>query len=201
VLVFGSFFTLFIAHSLFWHFGIFMSMGLSRVLNAVMPMFAIMGLCGFNFIQTFLTNKNAKTIVNTLLLSYLLIFPLTSNPAAINPKRNLMPEDNQIVAAQVAEMLKTKFPNHTYYLLHPQIGLSLDMDYFDTTKIKDFGKYWEQPLPENAILIWDSWFCVVDAGISLERISNDARLEKLNSFSTKDNWQFVVFKPKNRPPQ
>jgi hypothetical protein len=174
-------------------------MGLSRVLNAVMPMFALIGLCGFNFIQPFLTNKNAKIVVNTLLISYLLVFPLTSNPAAINPKRNLMLEDDQVVAAQIVDMLKTKFPNHTYYLLHPQLALSLDMDYFDTTKIKDFGKYWQQPLPENAILIWDSRFCVIDGGILLDKVMNDPRLEQLASFPTKNNWQFVIFKPKNSP--
>jgi hypothetical protein len=200
LLVFGSFFVLFVAHGLFWQFGIFMSMGLSRVLNAVMPMFAIIGLCGFNFIQTFLTSKNAKMTVNTLLISYLLVFPFTPNPAAINPQQNLMPEGDQIVATQIAEMLKTQFPNHTYYLLHPQIALSLDMDYYDKTKIRDFG-LWQQPLPDNAVLIWDSRFCVIDGGIGLDKVANDPRLERLESFQAKNDWSFVVFKLKNKTPQ
>ncbi len=200
LLVFGSFFALFIAHGLFWHFGIFMTMGLSRVLNAVMPMFALIGLCGFNFIQTFLTHNNVKKAVNTLLISYLLIFPMTSNPAAINPKQNLMPEDDQIVATQIAEMLKTKYPNHTYYVQHPQVILSLGLDYFDDTKIRGFGR-WQYELTENALLIWDSRFCVIDGGYTLEKVVSDSRLERLDSFPTKNNWQFVIFKPKKGPPQ
>ena len=195
-LIYGSFFALFIAHSLFWYYGIFMSMGLSRVLNAVMPMFALIGLCGFNWVQLFLKNDVAKKAVNTLLLSVLIVFPFTSNPAAINPKKSLMPEDNQVVAARIADVLKTKYPDHTYYLLHPQIALSLDVDYFDKNKIKDFGKYWQQPLPQNAILIWDSWFCVVDAGISLDAVDSDARLERITNLPAKNNWQFVLYRVK-----
>jgi hypothetical protein len=195
-LVYGSFFALFIAHSLFWYLGIFMSMGLSRVLNAVMPMFALIGLCGFNFLQTVLTNNKVKNAVNTLLISYLVIFPFTSNPAAINPKKKLMPEDNQVVAANIADFLKEKYPNSTYYLLHPQVALSLDVDYFDENKIKDFGKYAQQPLPKDAILIWDSWFCVVDAGISLDSVDKDVRLERVNNYRAKNDWQFVVYRVK-----
>ena len=195
-LIYGSFFALFIAHSLFWYYGIFLSMGLSRVLNAVMPMFALIGLCGFNFIQTLLRNKQVKMVVNSLLISMLLIFPLTSNPAAIRPKKNLMLEDNQEVAANIANFLKVQYPDHTYYLLHPQLALSLDVDYFDTTKIKDFGKYWKEPLPKNAILIWDSWFCVVDADISLDKVDSDPRLERINNYPAKNNWQFVVYRVK-----
>ena len=194
-LIYGSFFALFIAHSLFWYYGIFLSMGLSRVLNAVMPMFALIGLCGFNFLQTVLTNHKVKITLNTLLISYLLIFPLTSNPAAIKPKRNLMASDDQRVAAHIADVLKAKYPDHTYYLLHPQLALSLGVDYFDETKIKDFGKYWQQPLPKNAILIWDSWFCVVDADILLEKVEKDTRLEKIETYKSTNNWQFVLFKP------
>lgn len=195
-LVYGSFFALFIAHSLFWYYGIFLSMGLSRVLNAVMPMFALIGLCGFNFIQTYLRNEQIKRVVNALLISMLLIFPFTSNPAAIRPKKNLMLEDNQEVAANIAGFLKTQYPDHTYYLLHPQLALSLDVDYFDTTKIKDFGKYWKEPLPKNAILIWDSWFCVVDADISLDKVDSDPRLERVKNYPAKNNWQFVVYRVK-----
>ncbi len=195
-LVYGSFLALFIAHSLFWYYGIFLSMGLSRVLNAVMPMFALISLCGFNFLQTFLRNEQLKRAVNFLLISILLIFPLTSNPAAIRPKKNLILEDNQEVAANIAGFLKAQYPDHTYYLLHPQLALSLDVDYFDTTKIKDFGKYWKEPLPKNAILIWDSWFCVVDADISLDKVDSDARLERINNYPAKNNWQFVVYRVK-----
>ena len=199
ILVYGSFFALFIAHSLFWHFGIFLTMGLSRVLNAVMPMFALIGLCGFNFIQNMLTQQKVKTVVNTLLISYLLVFPLTSNPAAIKPKKNLMPENDQLVAAQIAEILKTRFPNHTYYLLHPQLALSLGLDYFDETKIRDFGKNWQGALSKNAVLIWDSRFCVIDAGIPLEKVENDPRLERFGTYQAENSWQFVVFKVKTTP--
>ena len=107
-----------------------------------------------------------------------------------------MPEDNQVVAARIADVLKTKYPDHTYYLLHPQIALSLDVDYFDKNKIKDFGKYWQQPLPKNAILIWDSWFCVVDAGISLDAVDSDARLERITNLPAENNWQFVLYRVK-----
>ncbi|MBL7813690.1 MAG: hypothetical protein JNL70_01705 [Saprospiraceae bacterium] len=200
ILVYGCFFALFIAHSLFWYFGVFMSMGLSRVLNAVMPLFALIGLCGFNFLATFITNEKGKTILKTVFISLLLIFPLTSNPAAINPKRKLMAENNQVVARQIAEVLKAKYPYHIYYLLHPQIALSLDLDYFDDTQVRDFGKYGQQPLPPNAILIWDSWFCVVDAGIPLEKVEKDTRLEKIEDVKAEKDWRFVVFKVKG-PPQ
>jgi hypothetical protein len=89
--VFLGFFSFFIAHSLFWYLGIFNSMGLKRVLIAVCPLMAIISLIGFNFLtnEIFINKRILKITSQCLLLVYILIFPFTANPAAINWKIEL----------------------------------------------------------------------------------------------------------------
>ncbi|MFA4851301.1 MAG: hypothetical protein WC868_01650 [Bacteroidales bacterium] len=60
LLVYGGFFAFLVAHSLFWYFGIFNSMGLKRVLICVIPFISLISLDGYNFITRILI----KNILN-----------------------------------------------------------------------------------------------------------------------------------------
>ncbi len=59
LLIFLGFLSFFIAHTLFWYFGIFNSMGLKRVLICIAPLISIISLKGFNFLtEEFFIIKN-----------------------------------------------------------------------------------------------------------------------------------------------
>lgn len=78
VLIYGGFLAFFVAHSLFWYFGIFNSMGLKRVLICVLPFIALIGLDGFNFLtEKLIMNKTAGRITGLIIIAYIVIFPFT----------------------------------------------------------------------------------------------------------------------------
>jgi hypothetical protein len=197
-LIFGSFFTFLIAHSLFWYLGIFLSFGLIRVMNAVMPFFALISLFGFNFFIHSIKNVKAQNIVKQLIIIYFIVFQAIPHPSSINWKTDLSLDEGQVFAKDAALFLKEKYPNHTYFYLHPQIPLTLNMDNFDKKKFRDFSGIRDSTnLKTNAIFVWDNLFCVLDAGIHLEEVMKNSKLEVVKSYETVNkSHQLVLFKVK-----
>jgi hypothetical protein len=193
LLIFGSFFTFLIAHSLFWYLGIFMSFGLSRVMNAVMPFFALIALYGFNFLIHSIKNIKVQKIVNQLIIFYFVVFQAIPQPSSINWKKDLSLDEGQVFAQQAALFLSEKYPNYTYFYLHPQIPLALNMDNFDKKKFRDFSGIRDSTnLTNNAIFIWDNLFCVLDAGIHFEEVMKNSKLEVIKSYETINKSHHLV---------
>jgi hypothetical protein len=200
LLIFGSFFTFLIAHSLFWYLGIFLSFGLIRVMNAVMPFFALIALFGFNFFINSIKNIKAQSIVKQLIIVYFIVFQAIPHPSSINWKTDLSLDEGQVFANQTAFFLKEKYPNHTYFYLHPQIPLALNMDNFDKKKFRNFSDVKDSiNLTSNAIFVWDNLFCVLDAGIHLEEVMKNPKLEIVKSYETiNKSHKIVIFKMKTQ---
>jgi hypothetical protein len=196
LLVYGSFWILFIAHTLFWYYGIFMSYGLGRVLNAVMPMFALIALQGFNFLTHLIKNTTIRYWFSIIIATYILIFPFTKHPSAINPDISLKLEADQKTGKQISDLIIQQFPDYVVYVLHPQVMLTLGYDIFDKNKIRDLRDVFIKPLAEKSIVVWDSRFGVIDGGISLENMKNETQLIEIQHFNTDNNFKFVIFKNK-----
>ncbi len=198
-LVFGTFFAIFVAHSLFWYFGICMSFGLIRVLNAVLPFFALISLFGFNSFLTIITNIKAQTIVKNLIITYFIIFQAIRHPSSIKWKSDLNIDDGQVLANQAAAFLREKYPNKTYFCIHPQIALTLDMDNFDKTKFRTFTDILDTTNVTNqSIFIWDNLFCKIDGRMSLEDAMKNPKLEIVKKWETPNkSHTFVVIKLKD----
>jgi hypothetical protein len=193
-LIHGTFWVLFIAHTLFWYYGIFMSYGLGRVLNAVMPMFALIALQGLNFVINIIKNKSVTRWFTMVLTAYILIFPFTHHPAAFNIHTSLKLESDQRIGVQIADMIKAQYPDYIVYVLHPQVMLSLGFDVFDKNKVRDLRDALNKPLAEKSIVVWDSRFGVIDAGIALEDMKKVPQLIEIQRFNTDNGFLFVVFK-------
>ena len=87
----------------------------------------------------------------------------------------------------------TNYKTYTYYYLAPYISMEMGIDHFDTLKRRDFiSLVNEKEIPENSLIIWDSWFAVTEMGISLEQLQQDERLKEIKSFSSAKS-KFVIF--------
>ena len=133
VLVFGGFWCFFVAHSLLWYLGIFNSMGLKRVLIGVMPLMAITMLYGFNFLTDDLLKKwhIPQKITKGAFLFYMLLFPFTNNPAAINWKKDMQLSMEQQAAIEIANFLDNNENDHRLMYAHPYLSEVLNIDHFD----------------------------------------------------------------------
>lgn len=195
VIVFLGFFAFFIAHSLFWYLGIFNSMGLNRVFIGVAPFMAIIAVYGYNLITEELT-KNKKPIriaLQSIILLLVLIFPFTSNPSAIDWKRDLSLSQDQKSAVLVAEFLEDyKSDEQKYFLTHPYLCEALDIDYFDKTINENLINY-KWSMKPGDLLIWDAWFSVVENGVQKEELDNTEDLEKLYDHSVTDGHRTIHY--------
>jgi hypothetical protein len=201
VLVLGGMAAFVVAHSLFWALGLFNSMGLMRVLVGIAPLAALVAAVGFETLGTLIqSSPKLQKIVQALVLTYVLIFPFTTNPAAIQWDRalHLLPE--QVLAEQVSAELEddTSAPRRYCYSA-PYLSIVLDVDHFDPAQRVRLDADFLTHLSPGDLVIWDSWFVPVEHHISQEQLDANNQLEHLFERSCDDhgrNIKFAVYRVK-----
>lgn len=196
ILVFLGFLSFFIAHSLFWYLGIFNSMGIIRVLIGVGPLISIISLTGFNFIteDAFKNKRIPKFITQGLIIAYILIFPFTFNPAAINWERDFNLSQDQRSAIQVVDFINQNMgPDHRFVFAHPYLSEVLKIDHFDDNKRLELTRDVINQIKPGDIIIWENWFAVVGQGVTKEYLDNNPELINLYNSSIKDKGREVLY--------
>lgn len=201
ILIYGSFAAVFVAHSLFWYLGIFNSMGLKRVLIGLMPLIAIIALNGYHFLTHEQLTK--RRIINyglrIILVVYVLVFPFTPNPAAVNWNKDFSLGADQVIVDEIAELVIADFPGYHLFYSDPYLSFALKIDPFDTTlhqSLIDFSN--AENIPENTLVIWDNWFSVIENGVTLDALHIKHDLEEISTYETKmygRNFKYVVLQP------
>jgi hypothetical protein len=185
LLIFLGFLSFFIAHTLFWYFGIFNSMGLKRVLICVAPLISIISLKGFNLItEDFFTTKNKiKPFVKGILILTIILFPFTKNKAAINWKKDLCLTEDQLSAIQVSGFLnKIPLSGHRFFFDSPYLCEGLKIDPFDENVKMELTKDVINQTVSGDIVIWDNWYAPTEHGVSKKFL--DSNSELINLFNT-----------------
>ena len=196
-LIYGYFFVLLIAHSLFWYLGIFNSYGLARVMNMVMPMFSIIVLLGYNYFTNFIQNVLLKKWTQRLLIVAFIFMPFTNNPAAIFFPKDFVKQPDQVLLSEAAPYINEHFEGYCIFYSNPCVFFYLNIDPFDSNQSQMLYKINEVPIPPKSVLIWDNLFSVIDHGVTLEKLQIDERFEEVKQFEDKvHNKRFVVFKMK-----
>ena len=195
VLLALGFLSFFIAHSLFWFLGIFGSMGLLRVFICVMPIIALVALKGYNFItETVLGQlKLPQLIFKALLIVCVIIFPFTSNKAALNFNRDFSISQEQLLVQQIADFsIKNYGTKHAYVCAHPYFSLALSIDSFDKTKMVDWNESNLLNLQSGSLLIWDSHFALIDLGVTKQIIDSDSSFVNIYNASKIDQGKEIL---------
>ncbi len=165
LIVFGFAAFLF-AHSLFWYLSIFNSMGLKRVLLGILPLICLIALRGFNFItDAFPANRNRiKVLMGSLVVLYVVIFPFTSNPAAIHWNKEMNLTKGQELAKAAAAFIQDNPVRKGAKLIYkvPYLSEVLDLDHFDGQRRIDLSEGCLSSLQKDDRIVWDSWFAPVE---------------------------------------
>lgn len=195
ILIIGGILSFFIAHTLFWGLGIFNSMGLKRVFAAISPLMAICCLYGFNTIEL-IPAKGIKIFIKISSMLYILIFPFSSNPAAVNWQKDLMLTDAQLAAIEVSSWIQANtIAQNRFIYTDPYLGESLQVDPFDTSKRLILSPQVIYELKAGDVIIWENWHAVVDYGLPLASLKTNSTLAEIHSFQ-KGKSRFVVFQKK-----
>ena len=196
ILIYGSFFVFFIAHTLFWYLGIFGSGGLNRVLISVMPLTAIIGLRGINFIsfEEKIKNKIIPITLKAVLIIYVLVFPFTPNHAALHLENDFSLAPDQLLSNDFAATIKEIYPEKKYYYEYTYFSESFGIDPFDKNLHDNIGSLEKLcNIPSKSVIIWDDWYAPVQAGVKLDDLRNDTINFSEKISIKKDSTQFVVF--------
>ncbi len=171
LLIYGSFIAFFIAHSAFWALGIFNSMGLGRILNSIIPLTAIIGFRGVEWI-TSTKNRLLNQIITCGILLFIVIFPFLGNPASLKWDKDLDLSPDQKLINEIIPELKKGSSGKLYLYSHPYIGMQLGIDPFDPSQRGKIAAI-KSPknLPRPTVIIWDSWFSPIEEGYTLESLT------------------------------
>lgn len=193
VLIFGGFFSYFVAHSLFWHLGIFNSMGLKRVLIAVAPLIALISIIGLNAITENLWIKNSiiKTIILWIFIIAVVLFPISGNKAGINWEDDFTLTKEQLLANEVADYLTVN--KNKYFYSNPYLSEVLNINHFNSTIRQELSFAAIENASVGDIFIWDSWYSIIENGISEETIVSEPTLQLVKSFKFKEEDKEIGF--------
>jgi glycosyltransferase involved in cell wall biosynthesis len=187
-LVYGIFAAYFIGHSAFWALGIFNSFGLLRVLVGVFPFMALISLEGLNA----LTRFGKSRILFYFALAIVMIYPFIGAKYSYKCKRDFSLKADQEAEWRLGDYVKQQYPDykkHVFYYEPPYLSVTLDINYFDTSKHKRLiNAFEENRFPDGSFLIWDDWFAPVEGKVTLDRVIQDGRFREIASFEEKDYW-------------
>ena len=165
----GSFFAYLFIHSFFWYKGIYGSLGLDRVMVAVVPCMGIMAVVGVQAFNIF----NAKWVQMPLMLA--LLFLVVKDPFHQYNFPLQYGEEEKFAAFASNYLVKNKLDNHKIYYGNAIIPLLLNKDVYSEQSCQAMWALYGQnhKIPSHAIAVWDSHYCRVDAGVPLKMLQND----------------------------
>ena len=191
-LIYGFFTVFFIGHSAFWALGIFNSMGLLRVMIGVMPLFAIIILHGMEYVIAPVKQFVWSRYVLYGLLAIMIIYPFTNNLYALHWKRDMVLKADQYADKELANFVHTNYAdyhNYEFYYEPCYISVLLKQNYFNAKEHKRLLSAFEtNQFADKCFIIWDDWFAVEEAKLTLEKIEQDGRFEKIKTFQRINYW-------------
>jgi hypothetical protein len=194
----GSFAAYFFAHVVFWRFGLFNSFGLPRVFVAILPVAAIVVAREWDLLV-----RRASPIVATLLTwtlaMALLSFALGDGATALRFHDLLTRREQQLAIDQAVARLRTVYatPGETppVYFSSPYVAFALDLDIMDQAFARSIKELTEGPPRPGALVVWDSWFSVVEQGVTreaLDRLPLDDRQVFVADGSSGERYEVVT---------
>jgi len=203
ILILACTFSVIVSHTLFWKFGLFKSFGLTRNLLTIAPFMSIIALAGMQGLWNLLPLNNS--ILKSLSISTVavcILFLYSGSSFTVKFPNDFQLNSLQLTAGEVAKFIETEYPR-TYMTYHyyPYLNVLRKQDPFEWQHHKRlFKEVIDNPLPGNAIIIWDDWFARMEGKVTLEMLHENEELEFVKTFNTNDHTgkkrTFAIFKTK-----
>jgi len=184
VIIAGSWLTYFAAHSFVWWRGIGGSLGLIRVIGAVIPLAALTALKGIQFVFEKIKNKKIAigVIVFLAVAQIFLFFNKNHFPTKADAIDKLITESSSFLK-------ENPQPGRVFYF-NPEFVFYLGLDPYDQTK-SSWG-VGDKMQPSNSmkfgdVLIWDAHFGPNEGRVSPDAVKNDKNLQLVKTFLPVEN--------------
>ena len=202
-LIYGISLAYFFAHTIFWWKGMGSSLGLIRVMAAIIPCSALICLRGFNLITVPFLKKN-KFIEWGIVIAVSFYIILNCFRCDYFPYKL---DGEQAVIKEAGEWYKSSlFTHKKVYYLYPLLAHQLNVDPFNSDKVGELWglypsikQYGMTCIPDSTLIIWDAHFGPNEAKIPLETIMSDPNFQFVKAFrpkvqfTTLGGYPFEVF--------
>lgn len=180
ILAGGSFLIYYAAHSYSWWSGKGNSLGLLRVITAVLPAAAIISHAGYSLICNYLKRLKFPTVIITLVVLILLVH------SAVIYRYPIAPYAEEKVISQASKWIKDNgLANKKLYYYHNLFAMFLNKDPMNEDEGKmmiHFTSIKPDQIPIGALLAWDAHFGPNEGGIPIETILSDSTFKLLKIF-------------------
>jgi hypothetical protein len=206
LLVFAPFLVYLFAHVLFWWKGIYGSLGLVRVIAAVMPLGVIICLTGFSFITNYmhkwirigLAAIFAFGVIASPFSQYYYPFKLDAESLVIKQAAGWLQENHNVEGIS------------NIYYLHPFLTYSLGNNIF---REGNFKEMWHlnaknpEEVEASSLVVWDSHYGPNEGKVSLESLLFNPHYKLLKSFIPEQeiwtlgghSYQVLIFEKLSSP--
>ena len=180
-LLYLPFYAYFLSHVFFWATGTGHSLGMARVMLALVPLGALIALEGLALLWALLPEAwgRARWVLPGLVAAYIAVFPFSGNPAGLKLPRDLELQPDQALAKSAVAWLEGQgtLPK-PLYVSHPSLAMFAGLDPFDSTDVQTLRPLLKG-VPQGSILVWDSWFSVKEDGCEANYWEVEANLYSL----------------------
>lgn len=175
----GSWLAYFAANSFLWWTGTGGSLGLIRVMGAVIPLAALTSVKGIEFISEKIKDKRIVTGIISLfaVVQVFMLFMQYDIPTKASPAKEL-------VKKSTAYIKQASFSGKVI-CFDPEIIFQLGIDPYDQSKCSLGIKDTLQPsnsMEWGDLLVWDAHFGPNDGGVQSGNLEKDPYLKKIESF-------------------
>lgn len=187
--VYGSFIAFTLSHSVFYYLGIFNDMGLTRVFIAVFPTMVLISLDALDYIKWLLIKyaPAAERYCNVSLVLLMVFFCYIGSVYRINYQKDFSLDNGQkLFAYEVVPYVQKNLPGSIAFFSDISYAFFSGTDIYANNNRYNFEVTARKPdfkLNANEIIIWDSWFTVVEEHISLDTLQNNYNVRMVKSFS------------------
>jgi glycerol-3-phosphate acyltransferase PlsY len=196
LLILGSFLAYFLFHTFSWWLGLFGSMGMSRVLIAMVPLLSVIAIYGFNFLTRWKIQWKfpVQIVLTVLLIVYVLVFPFLHNPASINWEKELRRSPEMNLMHTIAVDINKHKQNRFLYYSNPYFSYALGINPFDRSKHLCFTDWQaEKRLKPNSLVIWDNWFSVTEERTDSLALFQNPELKLISRYETQGDKAKNIF--------
>ena len=178
------------AHSFSWYLGVGSSVGLIRVMAAVIPLFALIALVSYNFVlENIKLSEKVSFLPALIVITFLLHSSISLNqfPVPLRDKNKLIKEASSWIK-------NSEYNNTKVYYYDPYFFWFLDRNPYDKKLMEEFIPDRENPgnkMGTGEILIWDAHFSANEGRLALSKVEESKLLNKIKVFEPKNKFKVL----------
>jgi hypothetical protein len=180
LLILVPFFAYFITHSILWWKGWGGSLGLTRVMAGVVPLFAVVCMKGMHGILELIYKKRFKVVISAVIIYFAVMTPfnLDRYPVSLGDTRKVIRKASFWVKENGYLQKRVYFYDHYFWFF---LGLNpFDPDIV-WEKLPD-DDIPSKDVPDSCVVIWDAHFAANDGRMPLEKLMKDSLMRLLKVF-------------------